>query len=89
MKTCQALHTCTFTGVNGTIKEKTAFLQAVPQPSINTEPNSACARRRLLSIKVCKEADFGIYSFDRMCEGGLGFLCSALTVRVTLLTFVP
>lgn len=51
---------------------KTAFLQVVPQSSINTEPNAAFANRRLLSIKVCKKADFGIYSFDRTRDGGLG-----------------
>lgn len=69
-------------------KRKTAFLQTGPQSSINTEPNSAFANRRLLSIKVSKKADFGIDLFDRTCDGGLVFFYNILRMHVTLMTFV-
>lgn len=45
-------------------KTKAAFLQGIPQPTINTEPSSAFANRRLPFIKVSQKADLDICFFD-------------------------
>lgn len=55
-------------------KGKAAFLEAVPQSSINTEPESAFANRRLLSVLLkFARKHFDIYFVDRTCAGGLVF----------------
>lgn len=87
MKSYGAVHTCTLRG-EWSCKTKAAFLQGIPQPSINTEPSSAFANKRLLFIKVSKKADLDICFFDMTRDGDLFFFYNVLRVHITLRTFL-